>query len=173
MNTVNIRSPEEVIRLALEEAAGNPDREEVAKIVAARLAAALQSASTPNAPVVIRPRAERARLEWASIRLTTIEPDCSTEPPPPPSPFPPETKLAELIGLFRAGGNNNRLYMALRRAGIDTLARLLEHEPYELLNCRNFGKRSLTDLRRVLAAEGWYLKGDYAEYQRITREMGR
>jgi len=57
---------------------------------------------------------------------------------------------------------------ALKRANITTIAQVLTLNDNDLLHLRNFGQKSLVELRDALVAHGFALPGDFE----ITDDMG-
>lgn len=55
-----------------------------------------------------------------------------------------------------------RTKRCLRNAEIETMDQLLAKTPYELLKIKDFGKKSLCEIRKELAFVGLFLKGDNA-----------
>jgi DNA-directed RNA polymerase subunit alpha len=53
-----------------------------------------------------------------------------------------------------------RTKRCLRNAEIETMDQLLAKTPSELLRIKNFGKKSLCEIREELALQGLFLKGD-------------
>ena len=53
-----------------------------------------------------------------------------------------------------------RTKRCLRNAEIETMDQLLAKTPLELLRIKNFGKKSLCEIREELALRGLFLKGD-------------
>ena len=81
------------------------------------------------------------------------------------SPFIPDEvqskPLAEL-------GLSPRVLNALRSRQIDRVGQVLTMDPEQLLSIRNFGPRSLTELREKLAEFGYLPEGNYGLYQDDT-----
>ena len=53
-----------------------------------------------------------------------------------------------------------RTKRCLRNAEIETMDQLLAKTPLELLRIKNFGKKSLCEIREELALRGLFLRGD-------------
>ena len=62
-------------------------------------------------------------------------------------------------------GLSPRVLNALRSRQIDRVGQVLTMDPDQLLSIRNFGPRSLTELREKLAEFGYLPEGDYGLYQ--------
>jgi DNA-directed RNA polymerase subunit alpha len=62
--------------------------------------------------------------------------------------------IYEIIGL------SLRTKRCLRNAEIETMDQLLAKTPLELLRIKNFGKKSLCEIREELALRGLFLRGD-------------
>jgi DNA-directed RNA polymerase subunit alpha len=62
--------------------------------------------------------------------------------------------IYEILGL------SSRTKRCLRSAEIETMDQLLAKTPLELLKIKNFGKKSLREVREELAGLGLSLKGD-------------
>lgn len=62
-------------------------------------------------------------------------------------------------------GLSPRVLNALRSRSIDRVGQVLTMDPDQLLSIRNFGPRSLTELREKLAEYGYLPEGDYGLYQ--------
>lgn len=65
-------------------------------------------------------------------------------------------------------GLSPRVLNALRSRQIDRVGQVLTMDPDQLLSIRNFGPRSLTELREKLAEFGYLPEGDYGVYQDDT-----
>jgi DNA-directed RNA polymerase subunit alpha len=62
-------------------------------------------------------------------------------------------------------GLSPRVLNALRSRQIDRVGQVLTMDPDQLLSIRNFGPRSLTELREKLAEYGYLPDGDYGAYE--------
>jgi DNA-directed RNA polymerase subunit alpha len=62
-------------------------------------------------------------------------------------------------------GLSPRVLNALRSRQIDRVGQVLTMDPDQLLSIRNFGPRSLTELREKLAEYGYLPEGDYGAYE--------
>jgi hypothetical protein len=97
------------------------------------------------------------KLDVIGDRLTQLTEDnramlllMGWKPPPPPPPV--QTPIAVLSHGIKP--SKCRL-MALRRAGITTIERLLTQTPKELLELSNFGKGALAHVQARLEALGY------------------
>jgi DNA-directed RNA polymerase subunit alpha len=88
----------------------------------------------------------RTELDLAGVSNLLISDEIQNKP------------LAEL-------GLSPRVLNALRSRGIDKVGQVLTMDPDQLLSIRNFGPRSLTELREKLAEYGYLPEGDYGLYQ--------
>ena len=59
----------------------------------------------------------------------------------------------------------------LRAAGVETVGELVQHQKYELLRYRNFGKKSMTEIEDLLETIGLTFGMDLTKYQLEDREF--
>lgn len=64
-----------------------------------------------------------------------------------------------------------RAMNCLRAAGVETVGELVQHQKYQLLRYRNFGKKSMTEIEDLLETIGLTFGMDLTKYQLEDREF--
>lgn len=119
------------------------------------LNAVLASLRRTQQEIVVREFPEKMKVIEHLITLEEEVKKVRDEITLPPFEITPRTTLDDIAG---EDVLSVRAYNVLKRSGIQTVADIISHTPYEIYSMRNMGKKAGDEIISLLARYGLFLK---------------